>query len=183
MASTDLKLVQPGCLSKPGPIGRFVRLGFGALCIYYAISLWGIRSELITNAGTIRPMIWNGIFPGIILVSYVVNIGFSRAWKKWPAIISLMLILMAGAVGLLLTGAVESPILAGTVFVWELYVFSHLGLSFALSGVLATPGCEMRALYHLFSLITGKPTKEHHCPIGPLNALDRWENTRKSVSF
>lgn len=26
--------------------------------------------------------------PGLFLISYVVNIGFSRAWKKWSAIFS-----------------------------------------------------------------------------------------------
>jgi len=31
MATTDLKLEEPGSLPKPGPIGRFVRFAFGAI--------------------------------------------------------------------------------------------------------------------------------------------------------
>ena len=55
-------------------------------------------------------------------------------------------------------------------------MFAHLGYSFVLAGILATPGCEMRATHHLFSILSGKPVKEHHCPVGPLNTIDKWEH-------
>ena len=62
-----------------------------------------------------------------------------------------------------------------------LYVFGHLGLSFLLSAVIATPGCEMRAIPHLWTLLTGRATREHHCP-GFLDSLDAWELKRKAVN-
>lgn len=31
----------------------------------------------------------------------------------------------------------------------------------------------MRAFHNLYSGATGKPTKEHYCPVGPLNSIDR----------
>lgn len=175
MASTDLKLQQPGSLSRPGPIGRAVRLGFGALLLTYVFALWAARNDLITEAGSIRPLLWTGIVPSLFIVSYVVNIGFSRAWRKWSAIISVVLLLIAGTIGYLLTGTIENAAFARTLFLWELYVAAHFGLSFVLSNILATPGCEMRSPYHLFSLITGKPPQEHHCLVGPLSSIDRWE--------
>ena len=54
----------------------------------------------------------------------------------------------------------------------------NLGVSFVLSASLGTPGCEMRSFHHLFSLMTGKPAAEHHCPVGPLSAIDKWETSR-----
>ncbi|VAW00003.1 hypothetical protein MNBD_ALPHA06-2307 [hydrothermal vent metagenome] len=117
--------------------------------------------------------------PGLFLVNFVINIGYSRAWKNWPVIISAALLLAAAGFGFASQGTVQTPVLASTLFFWEFYIFLHLGVSFVLAGILATPGCEMRAPFHLFSLLTGKTTKEHHCPVGPLNALDKWERERK----
>ncbi|PCI52873.1 MAG: hypothetical protein COB36_14295 [Alphaproteobacteria bacterium] len=148
------------------------------MCLYYVFGLWAIRHDLLTQADTIPPLIWNGILPGLFLVSYVINIGLSRAWKKWPVFISIGLMLTAGLFGYFQLGSFETITLARTIWVWETYVFAHLGLSFALAAMLATPGCEMRAAYHLFSKLTGMPTKEHHCPVGPLNNLDKWEHAK-----
>jgi len=180
MASTDLKLLECGSLPKPGPIGRLVRLVFGILSLYYVYVLWTVRLDLLTGDGGIRSLIWNGILPTLFISSYVVNIGFSRAWKKWPAIIALVIMLGAGVVGYIQSGNLETAILAKSIWSVEVYTFTHLGLSFVLAVMLATPGCEMRAAYHLYSKVTGKPTKEHHCPVGPLNNLDKWEHTRNN---
>ena len=56
MATTDLKLDEPGSLPRPGPIGRAVRLGFGFLCLWYVISLlarviWGWELYLFSHLG------------------------------------------------------------------------------------------------------------------------------------
>ena len=175
MATTDLNLEEPGSIAKPGPIGRLARLGFGVASLYYVFGLLTVLEHPLSDSGSIRPLILNGILPGLFLVSYVVNIGFSRAWKKWPAFASAGLILGAGLVGYSQTGVIETTLLARTAQFWEMYVFLHLGVSFALASVIGTPGCEMRSLPHFFSLITGKPTKEHVCPVGPLAPIDRWE--------
>lgn len=178
MASTDLNLLECGTLSEPGPLGRLVRLVFGVLCLYYVYGLWTIRDDMFSVTLNIRPLIWNGIIPGLFLISYVVNIGFSRAWKKWPAIISVIFFAIAALIGLLLTGQLESAILGRTIWAWEIYLFGHLGLSFVLAVALATPGCEMRSMHHLYSKLTGKPTKEHKCPVGPISMFDNWEQSK-----
>ena len=180
MATTDLKLDEPGSLPKPGPVGRVVRLAFGILCIWYVKGLLDIAGIIITDGGNVRELVWNGLLPGLFLISYVINIGFSRAWGKWPAFASAAVIAVVAAIGYLVEGNVETPLLARAIWVWEVYLFSHLGLAFVISAIIGTPGCEMRAFHDLYSRITGAPTKEHYCPVGPLHPIDRWEANRFS---
>jgi len=178
MATTDLKFDEPGSLPRPGPIGRLARLTFAALCLWYVWGLVQIAGSLLGSDGHIRSLIWNGIIPGLFLVSYVINIGYSRAWKKWPAIISGAGFLMIGGAAYLTSGGVETIWLATAAWVWALYLFAHLGLAFLVSGVIGTPGCEMRAFHDLYFRLTGVPTKEHYCPVGPLHPIDQWEARR-----
>ena len=175
MATTDLRLDQPGTLPKPGPIGRMLRIALGLLCFSFVSGLFEIRSDLIDGQGNIRALVWNGILLALFLISYVVNIGYSRDWKKWPAIISATILLAVAALGYLLEDTFESTILARTIWAWELYIFGHLSLSFLLAALIGTPGCEMRAFHDLYSRVSGTPTQEHYCPVGPLNSVDRWE--------
>ena len=178
MATTDLKLDEPGALPKPGPVGRMVRLAFGLLCAWYVKGLFDVSGSLTAGDGHIRAVVWNGVIPGLFLVSYVVNIGFSRAWGKRPAIVSAAVLLAVSGIAYVLQGNIETELLARTIWAWEMYVFSHLGLAFLIAGAIGTPGCEMRAFHDLYSRITGIPTKEHFCPIGPLHPIDRWETRR-----
>ena len=179
MASTDLKLDEPGTLPKPGPIGRIVRIVFGLLCVWYVTSLFALWDNLIAEDGHIRSVVWNGIIPGLFLISYIVNIGFSRAWGKRPAIVSVAAIVATTGIGFVVHGRIETEILAQILWVWEVYVFGHLGLAFLMSGLIGTPGCEMRAFHDLYSRVSGVPTKEHYCPVGPLHPIDQWEARRK----
>lgn len=178
MATTDLKLDEPGTLLRPGPVGRLVRLVFGGLCLYYVYGLATVSGSVVNSDGSIRPLLWNGIIPGVLLVSYVVNIGFSRAWKKWPAIVSVMALGFFAIAGYLMSGTIETPLLARVIWSWELYVFGHLGTAFLIAAIIGTPGCEMRAFHDLYSRFTGVPTKEHYCPVGPLHPIDQWEARR-----
>jgi len=178
MATTDLKLSDPGSLPRPGPVGRIVRLSFGMLCLWQVTGLLQVTGDLLSNDGHIKPVVWNGILIGLFLVSYVVNIGFSKTWKKWPALISAGVFLLIAGFGYVTQSVFETNLLAQVIWGWELYVFSHLGLAFILSGIIGSAGCEMRAFHELYSRVTGVPTKEHYCPIGPLHSIDQWEAQR-----
>jgi len=178
MATTDLKLDKAGTLTRPGPIGRLVRLAYGILCLWFVYYLIQISPYLIDASGHVRQGIWNGIFPGLFLISYVVNIGYSRAWKKWPAIISAAVFLAIAAFGYLTEGIAETTVLVRAIWGWEFYLFVHLGIAYVLAAVIGTPGCEMRAFHDLYSRVTGNPTKEHYCPVGPLHPIDQWEARR-----
>ena len=181
MATTDLKLDEPGSLPRPGLVGRLVRFGFGMLCLSHVYWLLQVSDNLIDEGGQIRSILWNGIVIGLFLISYVINIGFSRAWKKWPAIVSVIVFVLIAAYGYLTVGTAETGLLAQALWVWEFYVFAHLGIAFVIAAIIGTPGCEMRAFHDLYSRLTGKPTKEHYCPIGPLHPIDQWES-RKNQS-
>lgn len=178
MATTDLRLDEPGSLPRPGPVGRIVRLLFGFLCLWYVNGLIDVTADLHAADDRISSIIWNGVLPGLFLISYVINIGFSQAWKKWPAMVSVCIFLAIGVLGYFNEGTFQTGLLARVIWSWELYLFLHLGIAFVVSGVIATPGCEMRAFHDLYSRLTGVPTKEHYCPVGPLHPIDRWEAGR-----
>ena len=180
MATTDLKLDEPGSLPKPGPVGRIIRLLFGLLCLWYVSELLAAAGSLIASNGHILPLVWNGILPGLFLISYVINIGFSHSLGKMPAIVSAAVLAAAALASYFSSGTVETGLFARVTWIWELYLFAHLGLSFVLAAVIGTSGCEMRALHDLYSRISGNPTKEHYCPIGPLHPIDQWEARRSS---
>lgn len=180
MATTDLKLDEPGTLPRPGPIGRAVRLTLGLLCLWYVSGLLQVWTSLLDSNGHIRPVVWNGIIFGLFLVSYIVNIGYSRAWKKWPAFVSAGTFLVLATFGCVTEGTIETQLVARAIWSWNLYLFSHLGLAFVIAAAIGTPGCEMRAFRDLYSRMTGTPTKEHYCPVGPLHPLDQWEAGRSS---
>ena len=178
METTDLKLDEPGSLPRPGPIGRLVRLAYGILCVWYVYGLIQVSGDLISANGSIRPLVWGGIPFGLFLISYVVNIGFSRAWKKRPAIVSVAAFTIIAGISYATSGSVETNLLVRSVWTWELYLFAHLGSAFILAGIIGTPGCEMRAFHDLYSRLAGVPTKEHYCPVGPLHPIDQWEARR-----
>ena len=179
MATTDLKLDEPGSLPRSGPVGRLVSLALGFLCLWHVYGLIQVSGDFMGTNGSIQPMIWNGVIIGLFLVSYIVNIGFSRAWKKWPAVVSAGALAIIAGVGYAMAGTIETNLLAHSIWIWELYIFSHLGLAFIVAGAIGTPGCEMRAFHDLYSRLTGVPTKEHYCPVGPLHPIDQWETRQQ----
>ncbi len=152
-----------------------VRLAYGVLCLWYVYSLVQMSPNLVAADGHIRAAVWIGVFPGLFLINYVVNIGYSRAWKKWPAAISAAVFVAIATFGHLAEETVETSLLARAIWGWELYLFLHLGIAYILAGIIRTPGCEMRAFHDLYSRVTGIPTKEHYCPVGPLHPIDQWE--------
>ena len=167
-----------GTLPRPGPLGRIVRLLLGIACLQF---LWVLITDGSAIAGASaapsHPGWWFGLLVGLYVFSYVVNIGFSLDLGRWPQILVVVAGISLLAWGWITRGAVWTPALGWLLVVWLTYTFAHLGGSFVLSALLATPGCEMRAILHLFTLVTGHKTAEHFCP-GPLRFVDEWEAGR-----
>ncbi len=168
------QFVEPGSIPKPGPIGRLVRLLFAYFCLQF---FW----QLVTKGGVLFQIglqnqsgIGLGAAMGFCVFPYVVNIGFRRDWGHWPQGGILLMASLAGGAGYFFYGNPWGSPLTLLVVLWLVYVFGHLGLSFLLSGIFATPGCEMRAIPHLLGRISHQKVPEHVCP-GPLGPLDRWE--------
>jgi hypothetical protein len=176
--SDPLALVDAGTLARPGPVGRLVRMALGAFCFYVLWELW-------LNAGTTTasPVSTFGnrlllILAPLYIINYVVNIGFSKSWGRRPLFASLAVLVVSACGALLVSGTFDSPIVGLPLNLWLAYFYSHLGISFGVSALLATPGCEMRAIPELYGRMRGKPSGEHHCPVAFITRIDEWERQR-----
>ena len=169
---------EPGTIPKPGPIGRAVRLGWGALL---AVVVWNAIQHRWVFLGTEVPYwsTWIGVTIGLIVTPYVVNIGWGRNWRSVPRLVVILGIAAGVVTSRLILGTWWSEALGWAVLAWYVYTFGHLGISFLLAAVLATPGCEMRAIPHLWTTLTRRPTREHICP-GHIARVDAWERARRS---
>ena len=174
----SLDLVAPGSLSKPGPVGRLLRLLLGVLCLYALWGLMNIGPDFVENPIGLLPNLGLMILFALCVFNYVINIGFSTDWHRYPLIASLIFLAAVATVGYLFTGDAGTDILGVSVLFWLGYFYTHLGVSFLLAAFLATPGCEMRAIPELFGKITNGEAKEHHCPVSILSGIDRWEKRR-----
>ncbi len=165
-------------LVRPGPLGRLTRLIFGLICagfIWMVLMIGPIR--LVQQFADVQGF-WPWTIAAFYLFPYVINIGYGRSWGPWPRIAVLAGGVVFASLSYFSSGQILGPWLIGFLLLWMLYVFAHLALSFLVAAVLATPGCEMRALPHLWGKLSGHPVREHGCPVGPLAAIDRWESRK-----
>jgi hypothetical protein len=165
---------EPGTIARPGPIGRIVRLGLGAACLWF---VWQIATGSDTQ-DLYNPSLWLMAALGLMLAPYVVNIGFGVQWGAWPRAFSIIAILAAAAFGFAGFGTVLSTPLWATIAIWIVYIYGHLGVSFVLSAILGTPGCEMRAVPQLLGIVFRSAAREYYCP-GFIGNIDDWERARK----
>lgn len=164
-----------GKLNPPGPIGKISRLVLGYVCLYYVwqlVSLCGFgvnADKLFSNTS-----IWVPIIFALYLAPYVINIGWRINTKRLIQFV--IIFVSAGLIAFSYFKNQNTNSYALNLFtiIWVVYIFTHLGVSFLVSALISTPGCEMRSLPHLWSIITGHKTYEHVCP-GPLHKIDLWE--------
>jgi hypothetical protein len=170
-----------GSLEKPLRMGRLVRLLIGAVLLYLTYPLIPHFEWLLENGIPLHGI--NVISMALIfwVMPYVVNIGWSLNTKRTPQIVVIILTLVLGGFDYVSSGSFYGPTLKVFTLAWFFYTATHLGISMVLAAILATPGCEMRAIPHLWSMMTDRHTREHYCP-GILNGLDRWERGTDSAS-
>jgi len=179
--ATQLNLVSPGTIGKPGPIGRLFRLFIGIIFLSFIVYLVHIKSILINDPFHYNLWVLSGLVYGIYLLPYIVNIGFSVNSGKRLRIVAIVALLMASVFDYFIAGNFLGLITVWLVYLMLIYLYGHLSMSHVIAAIIATPGCEMRAFLHLWSIITKNPTKEHCCPVGPLTRIDRWERDRKQI--
>lgn len=177
----DTHFEEPGSLPRPGVVGRLVRLVFGVwlLSALYAMLTSGLKLFSETEAPSSLSF-WLFVLIAFHITPYVVNIGFEKSWRRKPQAFILIIAAILIGVDLLMYGTWWAPPLGIFAWAWLVYFSAHLGLSFVLSTALGTPGCEMRAIPHLWTVLTGRDTQEHYCP-GPLDRIDKWETGRKTA--
>lgn len=171
---------EPRGLHPPLLVGRLVRLITGLLC---GLVVWQVFIDLWAILAThpdvyLDTSLWLAIAIGIYEIPVVINIGFSTNWQpRYIRSAVVVLLLLTAIVSLFLTGSLIGLPLALAVYTFLIYTFGHLGISFLMAAILATPGCEMRAIPQLWNSIAGKDAKVQYCP-GFLTPLDRWEYSR-----
>ena len=168
---------EEGSLPSPGPVGRIVRFLLGIL-ILKLVYEWLF---IIDSSGYTQPFILLWIVVSVALIPYVVNIGFgikSGAMARYTLVSTWI---VTGIMGFIAEGIVRSEFLWTVIKITQIYVYGHLGISFLLSAILSTPGCEMRAIPHLLGKVSGRGSQEHYCP-GFIDNIDRWERERSTGS-
>ena len=176
--SDPLELVDAGSLVRPGPIGRLVRLVLGVGCLYVLGVLFYHAEWTTTQPFSSLANRFLMLLAPLWVFNYVVNIGFSKSWGQRPLIFSLVILAIVAVSAFVVSGSFDSPIFGLPLNLWLGYFYGHLGLSFVLSALIATPGCEMRAIPEIIGRISGHTSAEHHCPAGFLTQLDAWEQRR-----
>jgi hypothetical protein len=171
---------EPMGLQPPQLVGRLVRLITGLLCGLVVLLVFKDLWSMLATHPVVKldTSLWLAIAIALYAIPDVINVGFSKTWQ--PLYIrsgAAVLLLLAAAAALILTGSAIGLPLTLAVYAFLLYTFTHLGISFLMAALLATPGCEMRAIPQLWGMITGKAVKVHYCP-GFLTPLDRWEYSR-----
>lgn len=162
-----------GTLAKPGWIGRVVRLLMGVICVYTSFEVYAHYPAYIYTIpdGT---MLWFFSLLGFFLLPPVVSIGFGKELGHKPQVWYLILLFISIYYGYLVENTRWSVVAGHLLFALPFYVFGHLGISFLIAAAIGTPGCEMRSIPHLWSLLSGKRSKEHYCP-GFIDGVDKWE--------
>lgn len=173
--SDPLQLVAEGSLERPGPVGRLVRLSLGIVCLYAIYELLVHHQNIIQNPISVLPNIALLVFVALLIINYVVNIGFGRSWGRWPSYASIGGGLLFAAISWLAFGTANNPMFGAALWIWLGYFYIHLGISFVLSAAIATPGCEMRSIPELIGRLSGHAAKEHHCPASFITRIDDWE--------
>jgi hypothetical protein len=173
--SDPLLLVEEGSLERPGPVGRLARLGLGGACMYALYVLLLHHQSIIQRPVSVIPNIAVIVFAAIFIINYVVNIGFGKSFGRWPSYLSLAAGGALAGLGWLLFDTPDHPLLGVGLWFWLVYFYAHLGISFLLAAIIATPGCEMRSIPELVGRITGRAALEHHCPASFITKIDAWE--------
>jgi len=167
-------------IANPGHIGRIARITLGAFQLFFVVTLaiyfWYYVSSEIPVGGYALAYLF-GVLLAFAPLNFVVNIGFNVSWGRRPQIVFLLIALAATAIDLVAFGSLWAPPLAFVVFAMTIYVHTHLGISHVLSAILATPGCEMRAIPHLAARVLGRNVEAEACPV-LWDSLDRWEDGR-----
>ena len=173
-------LVSAGTLARPGPIGRLFRFVLGVLCLYVFGEVFYYWEWTTAEPFSTLDNRFLLLLAPLCVFNYVVNIGFTKSWGQRPILFSVIALVLIGCIALLISGSFDSPILGIPLNIWFTYFYGHLGLSFVLAAIIATPGFEMRAMPEFVGKATGHASAEHHCPAGFITQVDEWEQRRTS---
>jgi hypothetical protein len=138
------------------------------------VQLFVNREAVVGQPVSVLPDLALLVILGLYVFNYVVNIGFGKSWRRRPLYLLLSILSVAALTGWFVSGSVDNAIFGWATWLWLVYVYGHLGISFLFAAAMATPGCEMRSIPDLLAWFTKQESKEHHCP-GFITKIDKWE--------
>ena len=166
--------LESGSIEPPRIIGRIVRLLLGLVCLDLVRQIVDDIPGMIERGWPVNLIAICTVILGFYLIRPVMNLGFTLKNNYWGQIFvfisTVTILIIEWATG----GPIFGKIFTAFLMIWMTYVFGHLGISFVLSAIIKTPGCEMRALPHFWTILTQRKTAEHHCP-GFIKNIDEWE--------
>ncbi len=128
------KFDEPGTLSKPGWIGRLVRLLMAALMFYLLYVVLQNFNNFIEGVPE-QAILWFMVLLAFFLLSPVVNIGFGKLWGNQPQSWFLIMLYILIMVGIFSKNAHWTLETAYLILGLQIYIFSHLGISFLLASI------------------------------------------------
>ena len=129
-----------GSISRPGPIGRLARIGFGVLTLFGLVRVLGATDYLWVNGVPINLTFALGAAFCVYAIPPVVNIAYGVSWGGTLRIAVLGAICLAAAAGWVFHRDPLGPYAGVTVGAVMVLVLVQLGPSLILSGILAVPG-------------------------------------------
>ena len=131
--------VEAGTYSRPGPIGRTVRIILGIALI--ALFIFDLTAyKLLTRMEFPISTIWIGVVFFFYLFSDIFNIGFDRRWGRWPQYIFITLVAAAILIDIIQYGSFWGPPVGWLIYLMFQFATGFTGVAFILSAILANPG-------------------------------------------
>ena len=159
-------------LPKPRFLGRLVRLSFGVTLAWFLV---------LTSPSEVRNP--DGLFWILSIYAFSAMSGFFDVlldvnWGRKSQMTFLLFALVTTVIDLIFGKSVWLPVLGWLIYALIFIIVGLSSLSYFLAAVLRTPGCEWRAIPHLFAVIRGRDTEYRPCSIY-LQKLDQWEENRE----
>ena len=138
------KFEKPGTFPQAGPIGRTVHIVNGIVILYFFILVLQHYAGFIglREGWDVPKGVWWWIGAGycFLLLPVMVNRGFTLEWGKRPQLVFVLLALAAAGFDFWYYGSLWGPPLSLLVVLLMAYVFAHLGFSYIVAAVAASPG-------------------------------------------
>ena len=149
-------------------MGRIVRLVLGIACFYALYELITYRAGIISTPVSVLPNIALLVLAALLIINYVVNIGFGRSWRRWPSYVSVATMLVLAAVSWLAFGTPDHVLLGLGIMGLANLLFHPLGLVIRYFGNHRYPG--------LRDAIDPRAVRAHDRPTNPGASLPRFIN-------
>ena len=138
------KFEKPGTFATPRLLGRTIRLAVGVTILYlvfpHFLKYWQGFTQVREGSETPGGTWYIGLFFAVYLLPHMIDRGFTLQRGRRSQIVFGLLALAAVVFDLTYYGSLWAPPLGWLVLLTTVLVLGHLGISFIVAGLFATPG-------------------------------------------